>query len=69
MIWLQSVYVCEPFRGKGVFRTLLNHVCDLLADRSDVVGIRLYVESNNSRAIAVYAQSGFVDSEYKVLEK
>ena len=69
IIWLQSVYVRAPFRRQGVFRTLLNHVTKLLDERSDVVVLRLYVERNNTRAMAVYTQSGFVDSDYKVLEK
>ena len=67
--WIQSVYVQAEHRGNGVFRSLLKHVTDLAAADSDVVGIRLYVENANDRAREVYAHSGFVDPNYRVLEQ
>ena len=69
MVWLQSVYVQQKYRGRGVFRTLLNHVLDVLQDQPDVLAVRLYVENQNSRAQAVYAKSGFKDPAYRVLER
>ncbi|MFC1758833.1 GNAT family N-acetyltransferase [Planctomycetota bacterium] len=67
--WIQSVYVQADHRGSGVFRNLLQHVTDFAVAESDVVGIRLYVENANERAQEVYARSGFVDPNYRVLER
>jgi GNAT superfamily N-acetyltransferase len=67
--WLQSVYVLPPARGHGVFSALLAAVDAELAGRSDVVGLRLYVEQDNRAAQAVYAARGFADARYRILER
>ncbi len=69
LAWVQSVYVKPEYRSQGVFRSLLKHVRDTLQHQADVVGIRLYVEAENSRAQAVYLRTGFVDPRYHVLEQ
>ncbi len=69
LMWVQSVYVSQPYRGQGVFRNLLDTVIGKLKQTPDVVGLRLYVETENSRAQEVYYKTGFVDSHYKVLEQ
>lgn len=68
IVWIQSVYVREAHRGKGVFKSLLESVIELLRDAPDVIGIRLYVEVENSRAQEVYTRCGFGDPNYKVME-
>jgi len=68
MYWLQSVYVAAEYRGQGVFRALLKHATSQLQQRSDVVGLRLYVEEDNRAAQATYQQLGFVNPGYRVLE-
>lgn len=67
--WMQSVYVQSDHRKQGVFRALMEHVANAAVDDPDVVGIRLYVENGNHAAQAVYARSGFVDPNYRVLER
>ena len=69
LVWIQSVYVTESWRGRGVFRSLLAHVTAELRNKPDVVGMRLYVEAENSRAQAVYHRTGSGDPSYKVLEQ
>ena len=69
LVWIQSVYVTERLRGRGVFRSLLEHVTRELRRQPDVVGVRLYVEAENTRAQAVYHRTGFADANYKVLEQ
>ena len=69
LMWVQSVYVVPQRRGQGVFRSLISHVIELLQQQPDVVGVRLYVEADNSRAQTVYQRTGFVDAHYKVLEQ
>lgn len=69
MYWLQSVYVLNEFRGQSVFRKLLAHATTQLQQRGDVVGLRLYVEEDNSPAIETYRRLGFTDPRYKVMER
>jgi GNAT superfamily N-acetyltransferase len=66
--WIQSVYVEEKYRGQGVFRTLFKHVLGLARTRTDVCGIRLYVERTNQRAQNVYEQLGMQRSHYEMFE-
>jgi ribosomal protein S18 acetylase RimI-like enzyme len=69
LVWVQSVYVSPNYRGRGVFRSLMERVAQQLQLDTDVVGIRLYVEAENHRAQAVYRKTGFDDPNYKVLER
>lgn len=69
IVWIQSVYVSGSHRGQGVFKSLLNYTTETIKQEPDVVGLRLYVEVENSRAQEVYLRTGFVDPNYKVLEK
>ena len=69
LAWVQSVYVKEEYRGQGVFRTMLEHALSELRQQPDVVGVRLYVEAENTRAQAVYHRTGFVAPNYIVLEQ
>lgn len=69
LIWIQSVYVRADCRGRGVFKSLLEFAIAAARRRPDVVGLRLYVETANQRAQAVYERTGFADPHYKVLER
>lgn len=69
LVWIQSVYVSADARGKGVFRSLLDHATEQVQLDPDVRGLRLYVENENTRAQSVYSKTGFGDPNYKVLEK
>ncbi len=66
--WIQSVYVDRPHRGKGVFRSLYQHVYDLASQREDVCGFRLYVDSQNKRAKNTYEQLGMKEARYELYE-
>ena len=67
--WLQSVYVLEEFRNTGVFRTVYHHI-EGLARRSPLVrALRLYVRTDNERAIKTYRALGMDHAGYEVLEK
>jgi GNAT superfamily N-acetyltransferase len=66
--WLQSVFVDAAWRGRGVFRLLLDEVA-ALAREAGVIGLRLYVERRNERAQAAYARNGFCDAGYAVMER
>ena len=47
--WIQSVYVHPDWRRKGVFSALYHHVESLASADPDAIGLRLYVEENNTR--------------------
>jgi GNAT superfamily N-acetyltransferase len=66
--WIQSVYVREEFRGKGIFRALFEHVHRLAKKRSDVCGLRLYVEANNASAQKTYTRLGMKKTFYEMYE-
>jgi len=66
--WIQSVYVESDARGSGVFRALFDHVHSLAKSRSDVCGLRLYVERSNDRAKRTYDRHGMHLSHYEMFE-
>jgi len=66
--WLQSVYVHPDFRRQGVFRALATHLQTLADEDPGVVGLRLYVENDNARALQTYESLSFVDAAYRVME-
>lgn len=67
--WLQSVYIAPEYRRHGVFRALYAEVERMASARADVVGVRLYVERDNTHAQRTYAALGIEDAGYRMLEK
>jgi ribosomal protein S18 acetylase RimI-like enzyme len=67
--WLQSVYVIPEFRRRGVFRLLYETLNTDAESRPDVVGIRLYVELNNTHAQETYRNLKMRDAGYQVMER
>jgi GNAT superfamily N-acetyltransferase len=65
--WIQSVYVIPAARRGGVFRALYAEV-ERLAAAAGAVGLRLYVETENERAQATYAQLGMQRCPYWMYE-
>lgn len=66
--WIQSVYVRQDWRARGVFKALYDHVDRLAKGRSDVSGIRLYVERDNQRAKQTYERLGLRPTSYELYE-
>ena len=66
--WIQSVYVRQDWRSRGVFKALYQHVHQLAKSRSDVCGLRLYVERDNQRARQTYERLGLRPTSYAVYE-
>ena len=67
--WIQSVYVDQPFRRRGVFQALYNHIRKLAKARPDVCGLRLYVHRDNVSARNTYTAVGMVVSDYMLCEE
>ena len=66
--WIQSVYIVPDFRRKGVFKALYSHVLETARATDFVVGIRLYVEQDNTRAIQTYLNLGLHPAHYSMFE-
>lgn len=66
--WIQSVYVHEDFRRRGIFSALYRHVESLAAAEADVRGLRLYVEEENRGAQKTYEALGMSVTGYRVME-
>lgn len=66
--WIQSVYVPAAWRRKGVFSALYRHVESLAEAEPGVIGLRLYVEENNTRAQQTYKDLGMTKPSYLVME-
>jgi len=65
--WIQSVHVHPEHRRRGLFRSLYTHI-RAEAERSGAAGLRLYVDTTNARAQAVYAALGMRGDHYRVFE-
>src|SRR5262245_26994472 len=67
--WVQSVYVREDARRLGVFRALYKEIERQAAADPNVIGLRLYVETDNTRARATYAALGMTETTYGLMEE
>jgi GNAT superfamily N-acetyltransferase len=65
--WIQSVHVAADARRLGVFRALYAHT-RLAAEAAGASGLRLYVDTTNTRAQAVYSALGMNGGHYQVFE-
>jgi GNAT superfamily N-acetyltransferase len=65
--WFQSVFVVPEFRRQGVFRKMYNHIKQQ-AEEQDIAGLRLYVESKNTRAQKTYEALGMSSEHYSFYE-
>ncbi|MDP4223913.1 MAG: GNAT family N-acetyltransferase [Bacteroidota bacterium] len=65
--WFQSVYVLPDFRRQGIFRRMFNFIKDQ-AEKQDIAGLRLYVETNNLRARKTYESLGMSSEHYSFYE-
>lgn len=67
--WIQSVYVKETHRKKGVFKMMFDNLLNILSTDPGIIGLRLYVDKSNARAMKVYEAMGMDGSHYTVYER
>jgi GNAT superfamily N-acetyltransferase len=67
--WIQGVYVRPEARRRGVFRALYEHVADTAKNDPEVIGLRLYVESDNKLAHETYLRLGMEWTDYLLMER
>lgn len=65
--WIQSVYVWPEHRRKGWYRALYEHVLRE-AQAANAGGVRLYVDTRNTRAQQTYEALGMNGDHYRVFE-
>jgi GNAT superfamily N-acetyltransferase len=65
--WIQSVYVHQEYRGRGVFRRLFAHIQDA-SRAAGACGLRLYVERNNEAARRTYERLGMRRTPYDMYQ-
>ena len=66
--WLQSVYVKESHRKKGIFKMMYDNIITIINNQPGLIGLRLYVDKSNTRAMKVYESMGMDGSHYTVYE-
>ena len=67
--WIQSVYVTEAFRRRGVYSALHAEAKRLAQLDPQGCGIRLYVEKDNVGAQATYSRLGMRQTDYLLFEE
>jgi GNAT superfamily N-acetyltransferase len=68
VLWLQSVYVKETHRKKGIFKMMYDNLVNIITNDPQLIGLRLYVDKSNSRAMRLYDTMGMDGSHYTVYE-
>ncbi len=68
--WIQSVYVKQDYRRKGLYRAMYAELKRMaLTQPMPVCGFRLYAETNNTNAHATYRECGMHVCEYLMFEE
>jgi GNAT superfamily N-acetyltransferase len=68
VLWIQSVYTAEEFRGKGVYKAMYAHIQGIVLNDPTLRGIRLYADKSNKSAHDVYSRLGMNGDHYTVYE-
>jgi GNAT superfamily N-acetyltransferase len=66
--WIQSVYVDPAWRRRGIYRAMHQAILSTARARTDVCGIRLYVEQENAVAQSVYQAMKLQPTKYAMWE-
>jgi GNAT superfamily N-acetyltransferase len=65
--WFQSVYVVPEYRRKGIFSKMYGYIKQM-AEEQDIAGLRLYVDTKNTRAQKTYEALGMSSEHYSFYE-
>lgn len=68
VLWIHSVYVKPEFRKNGVYKTLYQHLKQMVSESKDLRGLRLYVDKTNHTAQKVYEGLGMSGEHYHLYE-
>ena len=68
VLWIQSVFVKENYRRKGVFSKFYSHIQSIAINNENIGGIRLYVDKTNIPAQKTYTRIGMNSNHYQLFE-
>lgn len=68
IMWVQSVYVVPEHRRRGLFRMMYEHLKEIVLKSDYYQGIRLYVETENTNAMATYRTMGMEVEHYHMMK-
>lgn len=66
--WVQSVYVLPEYRKMGIFTQIFREIYRLAREQSQVAGLRLYVDRDNTTAMKAYGSLGMHEARYVLFE-
>jgi GNAT superfamily N-acetyltransferase len=66
--WFQSVFVHAEHRRRGILRALFQSIRTAARAEGNVIGLRLYVEDQNTQAQKTYEALGLKPGGYHVYE-
>lgn len=61
-IFVEEIFVCEEYRGRGIGHEFLEYVTSLV--QGDIRRVRLEATRTNEKAIALYRKFGFKELDY-----
>jgi len=68
ILWIQSVYVLQEFRRKGVYRSMYSFLKEEVLNNANLKGIRLYADKSNYPAQKTYKTLGMSPDHYVTFE-
>lgn len=68
ILWIQSVYVLNEYRRKGVYRNMYSYIKQLVLENEKLNGIRLYADKSNHPAHKTYQKLGMSPDHYVTFE-
>ncbi len=68
VIWIQSLFVENEFRKKGIFKKMYQYLQEQVLSDAGLKGIRLYVDRSNTKAIETYKSIGMNGDHYQTFE-
>ena len=68
VLWIQSVYVLQEFRRKGIYRSMYSFIKEEVLRDENLKGIRLYADKSNFPAQKTYKSLGMSPDHYVTFE-
>ena len=68
ILWIQSVYVLNEYRRKGIYRNMYSYIKQLVMENDKLNGKRLYADKSNFPAHKTYQKLGMSPDHYVTFE-
>jgi len=67
-MWLTDLYVLPAYRKRGVFKALFESVMHHYHTTPSIIGLRFYVDKENTAVVPLYHKVGWKESNYNLWE-